>query len=190
MVILFPYDTDDLNTLAREKVRAGISTPILKNYQYIPLNVRDIPSRNRNKVLREYIDKTDFFALVSGTYTFMRPWCHNSMVYAFSKNRPLLDVDTALISDGWDNELTEGPNPFSRIRWVIKDPFIELYVLDSVLEVVWRKKAQIPRRTVRYRFTGERGLLDDVAPRVEWTRDRADLFLPQWLKRSIWLAGL
>jgi hypothetical protein len=190
VIILFPYDTEDLDTLARVKVQSGLATPVLKNYEYIPLNVRDIPVRKRQRVLREYIDKTDFFALVSGTYTFMRPWCHNAMVYAFLKNRPLMDVDTALIRDGWDNELVEGPNPFAEVRWSIKGQSIELFTLDPVLEVVWRKKASIPRKSVRYRLSGKTGYLDKVGPRYEWTKDRADRNFPKWVRKSIWLAGL
>lgn len=190
MNILFPYDTDDLGIFAETKVAIGTSTPILRNYNYTPLPVRKIPPRKRNRVLREYIDKTDVFALVSGTWTFMRPWCHFSMAYAFTRNRPLMDIDTTFIRDGWDNELTSGPNPFSRVRWTIQGPTVQVYTADPIFEVTWRKRASLARTSVRYRLQGDDGFVDEVAPRYEWTRDNADQNFSQWLERSIWLAGL
>lgn len=190
MVILFPYDTDDLSTLAPAKVMGGLSTPILKNYDYLPLAVRKIPARKRITVLREYIDRTDFLGLVTGTYTFMRPWCHFAMVYAISKNQPLMDIDTTFISDGWDNELTSGPNAFKRVRYVIEQSMVNFYVVDSFLEVVWRKRLSLPRKQVKYRFYGKSGFMDEVAPRHEWTADRADRYFPDWVKESIYLSGI
>lgn len=189
MIILFPYDTDDLSTLAQVKVTAGLSTPVLNNYDYIPLSVRTIPPRKRIPVLREYIDRTDFFALVCGTYTFMRPWSHFAMVYAISKNYPLMDIDTTFIRDGWDNELTQGPNPFLRVRYAIEGARVNIYVVDSLLEVVWRQRLSLPRSRVTYRFYGKSGFMDEVAPRHEWAAENANVNFPRWVEESLYLAG-
>ena len=189
MVILFPYDTDDLDTLAEVKVQSGLNTPILKNYDYIPLPVRKIPARKRIPVLRQYIDRTDFLGLVSGTYTFMRPWAFFTMVYSISKNRPLMDIDTTFVRDGWDNELTSGPNPFTRVRYAIERSRVNFYTVDSVLEVVWRKRLSLPRSQVTYRFEGKSGFMNEVGLRHVWTEDRADQYFPLWVEEALYLAG-
>ena len=190
MVILFLFDTEDMGIFAETRVQIGVTTPVLKNYKFVPLSVRNIPNRRRNSVIREYIDKTDLLAIVVGTYTFMRPWSHYAMVYGFTKNRPMMAISEANINDGWSKDITAGPNPFNRVRWNIYDGKIRLYALDSFLEVVWRLKTVLPRQSVRYRLKGVEGYLNEIAPMYDWVLDDANKNFPAWVRKSIWLAGL
>jgi hypothetical protein len=190
VIILFLFDTEDMGILAETRVQIGVTTPVLKNYKFMPLSVRKIPSRRRNLVIREYIDKTDLLAIVVGTYTFMRPSSHYAMVYGFTKNRPMMAISEANINDGWSKDITAGPNPFTRLRWNIHDGKISLYALDSFLEVVWRLKTVVPRQSVRYRLKGVKGYLNEIAPMYDWVLDDANKNFPAWVRKSIWLAGL
>ena len=190
MIILILFDTDDLGLFSETKVQMGITTPVLRKYELIPLSVRNIPNRRRNSEIRKCIDKADLLAIATGSYTFMRRWAHFAMVYGFIKNLPMMALSDVNMDTGWSREIRPGPNPFNRVRWNIYNGTIRLYSLDSFLEVVWRLKATIPKQSVRYRLKGKEGYLDEIAPMYDWVLDDPNTNFPAWVRKSIWLAGL
>ncbi|WDL95638.1 hypothetical protein [Alicyclobacillus sp. ALC3] len=190
MNVLVLYDTSDFGILPETRLTIGFSEPVLKNFSFVTLPVQKIPPRNRDQVIREYIDKTDFISVGVGTYTFMRPWMHFTAVYGFTKNRPMMAGNNAFVPDGWSHEIVNGPNPFSRVKWQIQGQNIRLYVLDNVLDVIWQPRAVIPRKSVRYRFEGDTGLLSEIAPMYDWVPGNVQDNLFNWVNTSIWLAGL
>jgi hypothetical protein len=190
MVNLAIYDVDDLGLFPRTRLEAGFSEPVLKNFTIRQLDVRKVPRRNRIQVIRDYIDKTDFISFGVGSYTFMRPWARFALMYGFSKNRPMYSANSAYVPDGWSHEITRGPNPASRIKWEVHGPDIRLYSLDTVFEVVWQFKRSVPRSSVHYRLTGETGTLEDICPMHDWVYDNVEQNVFDWIKRSMWLAGL
>lgn len=190
MVILFLYDLDDMGVFAQSRVKSGVTAPILQQYQFIPLSVRKLSPRRRMSTIRRFIDKTDLLAIVTGTYTFMRPWAIQAAVYGFSKNRPMMAINEVNIYEGWSNELENAPSPFVRVQWVVRGHDIQLNALDNVFEVFWRPQAVVPSATVHYRLHGQNGLLDEIAPRYDWALDDANRNFPKWVQRSVELAGL
>jgi hypothetical protein len=190
VIMLVLYDTDDLGIFAQTRIEFGFGQPVMKNFNILPLNVRTVPVRKRQQVIRGCIDKTDFIAFGVGTYTFMRHWAHFAMIYGFTKNRPMLAGSSVNIRDGWSQEITAGPSPFTRPKWEIVGPNIRLYTLDPVFEVVWQFRRSIPQDSVRYRLEGKTGLFEEIAPMYDWVYDNPNANAFAWVEKSIWLAGL
>lgn len=190
MVFLVLYELGDFGLFGRTRIERAAASPVIRSLNYRLVDVRQIPSRKRNQVIQESIDQTDFLVIAVGTYTFMHPWTRFAAIYGFTKNRPMLAANNAVIPDGWETDMTRGPNPFSKVKWEIHGPDIRLYSLDTVFEVMWHFRKNVPRHSVCYRLTGEKGCLDDIAPMYDWMYGEVEENVLKWIKRSIWLAGL
>lgn len=62
--------------------------------------------------------------------------------------------------------------------------------MDPMLDVVWRFRINIPRNFVHYRLEGTTLLLDEIAPMYDRIYDAVNRNFPEWIEKSIWLAGL
>lgn len=190
MVFLALYDAGDFGLFPHSRIAQAFSAPAMKEIEIVRLDLQKIPSRKRIEVIRENIDRTDFIAMGVGTYTFMHSWAHFAGIYGFTKNRPMLAASEVPLHTGWEVEMTEGPNPFSRVQWRIHGREIGLYSLDNVFEVIWTLKRTTPRNSVHYRLEGEVGFVEEVAPMYRWDPTSVNRNLFKWIERSLWLAGL
>ena len=178
-----------MGLFAETRVRIGLSTPVLEQYDYLALSVRDIPERQRLQTIHRSIRRADLVVIVIGTYTFQKPWAYDAIVYAVKEDKALGCIDQTNIYDGWSSEITTGPSPLTYTKWAIHEGKLALYTLNPYLDVLWTKRLTVPHNAVHYRFPSQTGLLGDIFPCYDWVFENGARNLPQWIATWLHNAG-
>lgn len=188
MLILFLYKVEDYGIFGDSKIRTLLSSPVLKNYEFVPISVGKIPPSKRFHVIKSWIDKADIVTIGQGTFAFMQRWARESGIYGFTRNLPMLSIDSGGINDAWSLESVAGPSPFVYLKWRRRGKDIDIYNSSYIFDQFWIKTGSVPLNSVSYRLEGKEGLFEEFAPTFGWVDENGPDNFPYWVDEALRLA--